>query len=87
MQFFKQNAVLLTANISAAPAQMGKTMVSYSCVQLSAGDSKTFPVRAILCPLSDVADCSAAIDVPLERLSEIGKVSATPTVNAEAPCQ
>ena len=36
VQFFKQNAVLLTANISAAPAQMGKTMVSYSCVQLSA---------------------------------------------------
>lgn len=35
-QFFRQNAVRLTANISVAPAQMGKTMVSYSAEQLSA---------------------------------------------------
>jgi len=35
-QFFRQNAIRLTANIAAAPAQMGKTMVSYSAEQLSA---------------------------------------------------
>ncbi len=35
-QFYRQNAVRLTAYISAAPAQMGKTMVSYSAEQLSA---------------------------------------------------
>lgn len=36
VQFFRQNAVILTANISAAPAQMGKTMLSFSTQQISA---------------------------------------------------
>ncbi len=35
-RFYKQNAVRLTAYISAAPAQMGKTSVSFSAEQLSA---------------------------------------------------
>jgi hypothetical protein len=36
VQFFRQNAVILTVNISAAPAQMGKTMLSFSAEQISA---------------------------------------------------
>jgi hypothetical protein len=82
----------LTLLVTLPRARLG-TLNAASCVQLSARDSKPFGVRAILCPLSDVADCSAAIDVPLERLSEIGKPTsetgkppATLTVNAEAPC-
>lgn len=35
-QFFKQNAVRLNAFIAAAPAQMGKTAITYSTEQLSA---------------------------------------------------
>lgn len=36
VQFFKQNAVRLTANVVAAPAQGGKTMISYSSELMSA---------------------------------------------------
>ncbi len=35
-QFFRQNAVRINANIAAAPAQMGNTIISYSSEQLSA---------------------------------------------------
>ena len=34
-QFFKQNAVQLTATVATAPAQQGKTMISYSMSMLS----------------------------------------------------
>jgi hypothetical protein len=34
-QFFKQNAIQLTATVSAAPAQGGKTMISYSSLLMS----------------------------------------------------
>lgn len=36
VQFFRQNAVMLTVSIAAAPAQMGKTMLSLSAEQISA---------------------------------------------------
>ena len=36
VQFFRQNAVILTVNIAAAPAQMGKAMLSLSAEQISA---------------------------------------------------
>lgn len=36
VQFFRQNAVILTVSIAAAPAQMGKTMLSLSAEQISA---------------------------------------------------
>lgn len=36
VQFFKQNAIRLTASIAAAPAQGGKTSISFSAEQLSA---------------------------------------------------
>lgn len=35
-QFYKQNAIRLLVNVAAAPAQMGKTSVSFSAEQLSA---------------------------------------------------
>ena len=34
--FFKQNAILVTATVSSAPAQGGKTMIQYSTQQMSA---------------------------------------------------
>jgi hypothetical protein len=58
-----------------------------SCARLSIKDSKPFAVRTVLCPASEVADCSAAIDVPLARLAEIGQSSAVLSVQADTSCQ
>lgn len=56
-----------------------------SCARLSVKDSKPFSVRAILCPLSEAADCTAAMDVPVTRLGEIGTPAAL-AVESAAPC-
>jgi hypothetical protein len=56
-----------------------------SCARLSLKDGKPFGVRAVLCPLSQAADCAAAIDVPAARLAEINGAAAL-AVESEAPC-
>jgi hypothetical protein len=57
-----------------------------SCARLSVKDSKPFGVRTVLCPLSGAADCTAAIDVPLARVTEISQPGPALIVQAEAPC-
>lgn len=74
----------LTLLVTLPRAKLGELNAG-GCARLSLKESKPFGVRAVLCPLSQAADCTAAIDVPAARLTEINGAAAL-AVEAEAPC-
>ena len=74
----------LTLLVTLPRAKLGELNAG-SCARLSVKDSKPFSLRTVLCPLSQAADCTAAIDVPVARLAEIGTPAAL-AVESEAPC-
>ncbi|MCE9554939.1 MAG: hypothetical protein K8T91_16415, partial [Planctomycetes bacterium] len=69
VQFFKQNAVRLTANVAAAPAQGGKTMISYNSEQMSA--DLPAPADAIRVQYADVTrQLSLDMKAPMDEVAK-----------------